>query len=76
MGIIKEKQMNSQNILIHHLDNLQFSSCRKGLIKEVMGQQASVSQRTAVSGNYLPGLRAVENDVETYFNNDFVWLGY
>ena len=68
--------MNSQNILNHRLDNLQLSPYCRLMPKGVMGKQASVGQRKSVSGNYLPGLRAVESDIETYFKNDFVWFGY
>ena len=68
--------MNHQSILFNRVDTLEFSRWCRPKLNTFVGKEPFAARRTAVSGNYLPGLRAVENDVKAHFENDFVWLGF
>lgn len=65
--------MNSQNILIHRLEHLHLGPGFRRKLQGMMAEQATVDQRASASGNYLPGLRAIESDIEAYFKDDFAW---
>jgi len=65
--------MDTQGILFHRVDNLEFSPWCQPVRNAMVGKQAG--QRNSVHRNYLPGLRAVERETESYFDNDFMWLG-
>ena len=68
--------MNHQNVLSHRVDGLQFSLWPQLKAEQSVARQGTPATQKSGAENYLPGLRAVENEVETYFKNDFVWLGY
>ena len=68
--------MSHQNVLSHRVDGVQFSLWPDTKAAPLPVRPKVAAASPAPSDNYLPGLRRVENEVETYFSNDFVWLGY
>lgn len=68
--------MNSQSTHFSHVNNVQIACRSTSSADGFVIEEDSDAAKESFYGNYLPGLRAVENEVETYFKNDFVWLGY
>ena len=69
--------MNLENSLAR-VTELQLNPCSKTKPYDTtIHRVASVPSASAGhASNYLPDLRQVENDVDVYFKDEFVWLGF
>lgn len=68
--------MNSQNTLFSYTNSIRLTDLNTARADGIVAKAGLAAAEESGSGNYLPGLRAVEHEVEAYFKNDFVWLGY
>ena len=68
--------MSSQSTLFNHANGVQRACRNTSSVDASVGRKDLNAKQESLSGNYLPGLRVIENEAETYFKSDFVWLGY
>ena len=68
--------MTSPSTLFSHANSVQVTCRNTSSVAASVGRKDPNTRQESIPGNYLPGLRGIENEAETYFKNDFVWLGY